>query len=708
MCISRQKCICMGVVMCVVLVGRVCGDEFGPGGIDEFGSWGILKVQFLNGDTLNPGVDGPVVVGRSDPFTGETEPDDVIIVGGDTEVYPGTCEVAPVPCRRPAGFMPSATTRMVRTEILDMNLTGAFVLKAGSSYYGDPGVDDEVRDSFYQCSFGEVAPWSASGDPNDGDPNEDFPADSYFNIFVEVDAGGMRLFNLTPMVLSCAIRSFPPDLKLPTNPYYDHEFRPVPLFSAAGIHVANLVSAKHGFDSGGGGGVELKDAPPYVDESDSILFVVAAASEGLPAGQSMPNNVRDDNGLGAQQVTVYQRNSMAGMASLNSNVRTDGLTGLVGSPGSFSSGDTIMSISRGQDGTRVNVDPYEKTEGTLMFSVDPDTIGEDCTDVWYSSQAGNDTPTGIKPRQAGSIYVSGGGIFGDYSDDAILATESGANYMALDGTGLALRPSFPYTGQDDVAGLEISSYDPNDMLFCTFTGPSFTGLSSTIFVYDPNEDPESKPFDYDNLTVYSGPGNLGLTAADVIDAIALSDLTISCPPSGPCFGMTPNGSVDPGTDMVLFSLAPGSPTLLGPDGAPGLIGVNDDDDGETDEADEAGLGDDYTPADILLSEFDGSFSVFASAESLGLLISGDNVDGLDIRPTLSLCGDINNPGDRLGDFDDDCNANLDDFLIVAAAWLLLDESASPGGDANLDGSVDLLDLKIIGDDWLYALYVHTP
>ena len=65
----------------------------------------------------------------------------------------------------------------------------------------------------------------------------------------------------------------------------------------------------------------------------------------------------------------------------------------------------------------------------------------------------------------------------------------------------------------------------------------------------------------------------------------------------------------------------------------GVAGVDDDNDGETDEVDgigETGLGDDLSPADILYSKFDNTIPVvFLSAEELGLLPT-DNIDAIDV------------------------------------------------------------------------------
>lgn len=84
------------------------------------------------------------------------------------------------------------------------------------------------------------------------------------------------------------------------------------------------------------------------------------------------------------------------------------------------------------------------------------------------------------------------------------------------------------------------------------------------------------------------PGQLGLWANDNIDALVIWD--------GGAIG-----AVDPGVDYVLFSLAPGSPSLGG------------------------------SPASIFVSDFTGAFCPFAQANQLGMR-GADNVDGLDVIP----------------------------------------------------------------------------
>lgn len=104
--------------------------------------------------------------------------------------------------------------------------------------------------------------------------------------------------------------------------------------------------------------------------------------------------------------------------------------------------------------------------------------------------------------------------------------------------------------------------------------------------------------------VFATAGQMGLLPEDDLDALALLDL---------------DGVVTPGLDLALFSLAPGSPTLLGPDGV-------------------FGTADDLSAADLFLTTFNNFSCVRHVAGSLGLLAE-DNVDALDVQipEPASMC-----------------------------------------------------------------------
>jgi hypothetical protein len=98
----------------------------------------------------------------------------------------------------------------------------------------------------------------------------------------------------------------------------------------------------------------------------------------------------------------------------------------------------------------------------------------------------------------------------------------------------------------------------------------------------------------------TGVANIGLLPDDVIDALVLYDTTGG---TGP-----PDGVVTPLIDEALFSLKAGSPSLGGSN--PNLPGGG-------------------SPGDVFYTAFNATFSLYASAVSLGLL-TNDELNALDI------------------------------------------------------------------------------
>jgi hypothetical protein len=98
--------------------------------------------------------------------------------------------------------------------------------------------------------------------------------------------------------------------------------------------------------------------------------------------------------------------------------------------------------------------------------------------------------------------------------------------------------------------------------------------------------------------LFAGAATLGLSTNDEVDALAVWDF------------LQP-GSPDAGWDCALFSLAPGSPYLAGPDGV-------------------WGTADDWSAADIFVTGFTGFNVLYISAPAIGMLFT-DNVDALDVE-----------------------------------------------------------------------------
>lgn len=94
-------------------------------------------------------------------------------------------------------------------------------------------------------------------------------------------------------------------------------------------------------------------------------------------------------------------------------------------------------------------------------------------------------------------------------------------------------------------------------------------------------------------------GLLGLGAGNDIDALVVWDRGVV-------------GNPNPGQDLVLFSLNRGSAALAGPDAV-------------------MGTADDFSPADVFVSDLTGMFCLYTRFNQVGLLFN-DNLDALDVMP----------------------------------------------------------------------------
>lgn len=127
--------------------------------------------------------------------------------------------------------------------------------------------------------------------------------------------------------------------------------------------------------------------------------------------------------------------------------------------------------------------------------------------------------------------------------------------------------------------------------------------------------------------LYAPPGVLGLQPADDIAALIVFD--------------NGNGFLDPGVDLILFTLSRESPTLLGP----------------------------FGPADVLASQGLGVFNLFVPANQLGLKPT-DHIDMLDLAP-------------------------CDDVVACAMDWAIGYLALSCPADCTGDGFVDQADLATV-------------
>ncbi len=158
------------------------------------------------------------------------------------------------------------------------------------------------------------------------------------------------------------------------------------------------------------------------------------------------------------------------------------------------------------------------------------------------------------------------------------------------------------TAMDDMDGLELNPLDLNgDRIHDTVVYFTLAAGSPTLGMFgatgaDILVAPPGAPV----VGVYAPFFLMGLTPNDEVDALAVWN-----------FQSDPR-IANPGQDYAIYSLAPGSPYLNGPDGI-------------------AGTADDLSAADVFVTNFTGTSQLFLAAAQLGLLFT-DNVDGLDVEP----------------------------------------------------------------------------
>lgn len=186
-------------------------DDFNVPLYDRFESKGKFQVTLLpafGGATIDTPVltDSATLVLRSLAHRDDDAADTGATVGDGTSGDAndtgartvGDVDLSWVPFGIAGGKVPGVT-REVHTELLSLNLVGGgWTGRAGPSQ-----APDQPR------SLGEVVSQDATGDPAN-----DFPADSFFDVFFEIDtpasAGGMTVFNVDPFVVRTTITTFPP------------------------------------------------------------------------------------------------------------------------------------------------------------------------------------------------------------------------------------------------------------------------------------------------------------------------------------------------------------------------------------------------------------------------------------------------------------------------------------------------------------------
>ena len=202
---------------------------------------------------------------------------------------------------------------------------------------------------------------------------------------------------------------------------------------------------------------------------------------------------------------------------------------------------------------------------------------------------------------------------------------------------------------------------PNQVLFSLISeSPALqilpgTGSGADIYI-------DYQPLEHDGgLVLYAAPSELGLIHDDDIDAMIVVETDFA------------NGFT-PGVDQIIFSLAPGSPSLVGT------------------------LG----PGDLFTSSGNGIFGVYCFADQLGLY-SSDNLNMLDylVCDDVLTCaqdwaiGYVNNP--CIGDLDGDNDVDLADLALLLSSYGLCagDAGYVPAADFDGDECIGLSDLATL-------------
>ena len=406
-----------GLLAAGVSFAQIAPAGFPPAGIDEFDSSAIITIDLTSsgGPETTVTIVGPTRIDRSDPFN------------------------------------PGDGRNIIETEILSLELRGNSALGPIT-----------LRESGRKQSSGIIRQQTAG---------QDFPAESFFDVFAEVTTDVGVFHNEEPIRLQTVIDEIPPfqAMYIP-----DATFVGVDLFNAAGVRVGVLRHAAH-----------------FVGQAPS--FSVA------PAGPS-----------GLFPATLFDVPTAPAILSAN--------LGLAG-------GDDVDGLSYGID--------YIAPIFEARFSVDERAVGLPGTAVFSES--------GKTPPQA----------HGDEFRVSSPPASGNLNTQVLDENG-DTAPRFPLLVSDDVDALTeppTSFVDPDGngtpdlpvYLSLAAGSPTLTGIGAgpadilrTIGGAPP--------------TVLFTAADLGLQAGDDIDAFCYDDRA----------------------QTLLFSLAPGSPTL-GPGQGPATL-----------------------------------------------------------------------------------------------------------------------------------------
>lgn len=348
--------------------------------------------------------------------------------------------------------------------------------------------------------------------------------------------------------------------------------------------------------------------------------------------------------------------------------------------------DGMSLVDANDDLDALSFGPWEgctMTEFVLIFSVDRDTVGavapdQGLVDMGYpfnvqdqalANQAAGDafmslllfTRMGPIPPPGRSSYANNNTLVMNQGD-------AGGVGFGLSPQGESPgNPQPPGAGQSDAdagSGTQPSSSlggrpGPEQVLFSlTADSPSLAvlpgyGSGADIYV-------DHQPYDGgEGEELYVAPFELGLVELDDIDAMLVIDVAY-------------DWQFNPGVDQIIFSLAPGSPSLV-----------------------ETGYG----PADLFTSSGNGVFALYCFAEQLGLEPT-DNLNLLDYVPCDDVLPCVYEWAIGYicaGDVDHDGDVDLSDLAILLSSYGLCegDDGFVAEADLDNDGCVDLADLATL-------------
>lgn len=338
--------------------------------------------------------------------------------------------------------------------------------------------------------------------------------------------------------------------------------------------------------------------------------------------------------------------------------------------GLFSTDDDLNALSAGNP----SVDPEQTF--ALLFSVHAATVGVVPPDpalielhVPY-----NVTDQAIRGHAAGDQFMSTqlftrSGVHGGAISNNVLNRnnydEGGTDFSAQPPTSAYEYPQDELLDIVDatarlerVGGVVTSAY-----FSLTPTSPALEELPVYSVPSGADIFFNSNPTAWVLTELYAAHDHLQLDEDDDIDALIV-------------FDDNNNGWYD-GTDQVLFSLAPGSPSL---DTIPGA-------------------SDQGAAADVFSVTYDQAPILFAAAADLGLGDGQDNLDALDFVfcDDALFCAAQHGIRSIRGDLDGDCDVDLADLAKLLAAYdsCAGDQVYDPVADIDTNGCVDLADLAIL-------------